>query len=177
MVGGGAIPWFLVIFEVTCTPNFVCKLEWPFSNILCKKSHENCMFFFLRFFYVKINFCLYFTHKIIISQFSWAHSHYDVIVTSNINGWYLFWYQWKEDIHTYTMVVNLGLYDLQYGYSRGGLQQPPSENRFGKTRRITRVKVLRGYRGVRLFSCIALAIRHEYLHWKKSKCKILLLAW
>ena len=35
-------------------------------------------------------------------------------VTSYINGWYLFWYQWKEDVHTYTLVVNLGLYDLQY---------------------------------------------------------------
>ena len=32
-------------------------------------------------------------------------SHYDVIVTSYINGWYLFWYQWKEDVHTYTLVV------------------------------------------------------------------------
>ena len=65
-------------------------------------------------FYEKINVCLYFTHKIAISQFSWARSHYDVIVTSYINGWYLFWYQWKEDVHTYTLVVNLGLYDLQY---------------------------------------------------------------
>ena len=37
-----------------------------------------------------------------ISQFLWARSHYDVIVTSYINGLYLFWYQWKEDVHTYT---------------------------------------------------------------------------
>ena len=63
-------------------------------------------------FYIKINFCLYFTHKMAISQFSWARSHYDVIVMSYMNGWYLFWYQWKEDVHT--LVVNLGLYDLQY---------------------------------------------------------------
>ena len=38
----------LKIFEVICTHTFVCKLEWPFSNIFCKKSHENRMF--LRFF-------------------------------------------------------------------------------------------------------------------------------
>ena len=57
---------------------------------------------FLRFFYVKINFSLYFTYKIAISQFSWARSHYDVILTSYIIGWYLFWYQLKEDVHTYT---------------------------------------------------------------------------
>ena len=37
----------LKIFEVICTHKFVCKLEWPFSNIFCKKSHENRMF--LRF--------------------------------------------------------------------------------------------------------------------------------
>ena len=57
-----------------------------------------------------------------ISQFSWARSHYDVIVMSYINGWYLFWYQWKEDAHTYTLVVNLGLY----------VTTPPLENMFGK---------------------------------------------
>ena len=32
-----------------------------------------------------------------ISQCSWACSHYDVIVTSYINGWYICWYQWKEE--------------------------------------------------------------------------------
>ena len=52
--GVGAIPWFLnwiilKIFEVICTPNFVCKLECPFSNIFCKKipwkSHVFTIFF------------------------------------------------------------------------------------------------------------------------------------
>ena len=56
----------------------------------------------------------YILHKMAISPFSWARSHYDVISTPYINGCYLFWYQWKEDVHTYTRVVNLGLYDLQY---------------------------------------------------------------
>ena len=55
--------------------------------------------------------------KMTISQFLRACSHQNVIVRSYINGWYLFWHQWKEDVHTYTLVVNLGnlgLYDLQY---------------------------------------------------------------
>ena len=44
----------------------------------------------------------------------------NAIFTSCINYWHLFLYQWKEDIHSYyTLVVNLGLYDL-------------SENMFGK---------------------------------------------
>ena len=59
-----------------------------------------------------------------ISQFSWARSHYDLIVTSYINGWYLFWYQWKEDVHTYTLVVNLGLYDLSIDNPEGGCNNP-----------------------------------------------------
>ena len=42
-----------------------------------------------------------------------ACSHYYVIVRSYINGWYLFWYQWKEDVHTFTLVVHLELYDLR----------------------------------------------------------------
>ena len=76
-----------------------------------------------------------------ISQFLWARSHYDVIVTSYINGWYLFWYQWKEDVHTYTLVVNLGLYDLQDLIIQGVLQQPPLRKIcLGKPLRITRVK-------------------------------------
>ena len=55
-------------------------------------------------FYTKINFYLYFTCKMAISRFSRACSLYNVIVTSYNNGWYLFWYQWKEDIHIYTLV-------------------------------------------------------------------------
>ena len=57
-----------------------------------------------------------------ISQFSWARSHYDVIVTSYINGLYLFWYQWKEDVHTYTLVVN---YTFSIDNPEGGCNNPP----------------------------------------------------
>ena len=34
------------------------------------------------------------------------HLHYDVIVTSHEDGWYLFWYEWKEETHydNYTSV-------------------------------------------------------------------------
>ena len=51
-------------------------------------------------FYAKINFCKYLTHTIFE-----GYSLYDVIVTSYINGWYLFWYFWKKDIHSYKLVV------------------------------------------------------------------------
>ena len=58
-----------------------------------KKSFEPTTFsgeIFLGFFYVKIHSCLYFTSKMIISQFSRACSHYDVIVRPYVNGWYSF---------------------------------------------------------------------------------------
>ena len=60
-------------------------------------------------------FCLiYYTRNYNISQFSRACSHYDVIVRSYIIGWYLLWYQWKEDVQSYTLVVNVGLCAPQY---------------------------------------------------------------
>ena len=59
-----------------------------------------------------------------ISQYSWARSHYDVIVTSYINGYYLFWYQWKEDVHTYTLVVNLGYMTFSIDNPRGVATTP-----------------------------------------------------
>ena len=60
-----------------------------------------------------------------ISQFSWASSHYDVIVTSYINGWGLFWCQWKEDVHTYSLVVNLGYMTFSIDNSEGGCNNLP----------------------------------------------------
>ena len=64
----------------------------------------------------------------------------DLIVTSYINGWYLFWYQWK-DVRTYTLVVNLGYMTFSIDNLEGGCNNPPSENMFGKTLRITLVKL------------------------------------
>ena len=66
-------------FEVICTPDFVFKLGSSFSTIFSKKSHEIACF--LWFFYVKIYFYPYLTHRMTISQFSRACSHCDVIVT------------------------------------------------------------------------------------------------
>ena len=85
---------------------------------------------FLWYFYIKINFYLHFTHKMTISQFLRACSHYDIIVRSYINGWYLFWYQWKEEVHTNTPVVNVGY--VRYTFiinNPGGVATTPP---FGK---------------------------------------------
>ena len=61
-----------------------------------------------------------------ISQFSWARSHYDVVVTSYINDWYLFWYQWKEDVQFW------GYMTFSIDNPKGVATTPPSENMFGE---------------------------------------------
>ena len=87
-------------------------------NIFNKSSHKNNRMFYDFLQRKKNQFLLiFYTKKMTISQFLRACSHQNVIVRSYINGWYLFWHQWKEDVHTYTLVLNLGnlgLYDLQY---------------------------------------------------------------
>ena len=123
--------YFENIFEVICTLNFVCKLESSFSNIFSKKNPWKSHVFTI--FYVKINFCLYFTHKMTISQFSRACLHYDVMVTSYISDWYLFWYQLKEDVHTYTLVVDVGYMTFSIGNPEEGCNNPTSENMFRKS--------------------------------------------
>ena len=83
-----------------CTPNFAFELESSFSNIFRKKWKND----FVR----KNQFSPLFYTQNDHYQFSRACSHYDAIVRSYINGWYLLWYQWKEDVHTYTLVANEG---------------------------------------------------------------------
>ena len=63
-----------------------------------------------------------------IAKNSRVRLHYDVTVTSYEDGWY-FWYQWKEEIHNYTLVVNIRVQGFKNIENPGrGMQQPPSED-------------------------------------------------
>ena len=73
-----------------------------------------------------------------ISQFSRACSHYDVIMRSYIYWWHLFWYQWKEDVHTYTLVVKVIWPSVLI--ILGVATTPLRKICLGKTLRRTRVK-------------------------------------
>ena len=42
-------------------------------------------------------------------------------MTSYEDEWYLFWYQWKEETHSYTVVANIKEYDVYYRKSREGV--------------------------------------------------------
>ena len=56
---------------------------------------------FLRFL-AEIDVCLFFVYIVNMSKISRACLHYDVIVTDSRP--YFYWYQWKEESHSYTLV-------------------------------------------------------------------------
>ena len=55
--------------------------------------------------------------------------HYDVIVTSYVDGWYLFWYQWKEETDSHTLVANIGYRTFIIENPGGGCNNPPSPSK------------------------------------------------
>ena len=70
-----------------------------FSSLISHKSGEVLIF---RTFFGKIlNFGLYFTE---IVCFELRHDDHDVTVTPYLECRYLFWYVWKEETPSYTMV-------------------------------------------------------------------------
>ena len=111
---------FLVETRYAC--NLVCRLDLALSYVFCRKFRENRMF--LRFF-SQNRFCLFFVFIFNMLKILRLRLHYDTIVTSYADGWYLFWYQWKEETHSYTVVANIRVQGVYYRKSRGGLQQPP----------------------------------------------------
>ena len=57
-----------------------------------------------------------------------GRADFDVTVTSYEVQWYLVWYQWIEEIHTYTLVANIGYQAFCIENPGRGLQQPPSKD-------------------------------------------------
>ena len=58
------------------------------------------------FFEPKINISYVFVYKLLQSRFARAHLQYDVIASMHEECWYLFWYHWIEEAHSYTLVPN-----------------------------------------------------------------------
>ena len=55
------------------------------------------------------------------SKFPRVRWFYDITVTSYEVQWYSFWYQWIEEVHTYTLVANIEVSGVTYGKSRKGV--------------------------------------------------------
>ena len=66
-------------------------------------------------------FLLIFRYIFNVSKFRWVRRLYDVPVPSYEVQWYSFWYQWIEEVHTYTLVANIWVSGVFYGKSREGV--------------------------------------------------------
>ena len=60
-----------------------------------------------------------------------ARLHYDVIVTSYADEWYLFWYQWNEETHSYSVLANIRYRTFIIENLEGGCNNPLKENDSG----------------------------------------------
>ena len=92
---------------------------------------------------------LIFTYIFNASKFPRARWLYDVTVTSYEVQWYSFWYQWIEEVHTYTLVANI-VSGVPYRKSREGLQHP--------LRRTCYKKYVRHVRRTRVNSAIKMTV-------------------
>ena len=59
------------------------------------------------------------------SKFLRCADSMNVTVTSYEVQWYSFWYQWIEEVHTYTLAANIGVLGFQYRKSRKGVATTP----------------------------------------------------
>ena len=92
---------------------------------ILRKSHVSTIL-------AKNRFLLIFMYIFNTSKFARARWFYDAIVTSYEFQWYLFWYQWIEEFHTYTLVANIGVSSVPYRKSRDGIATPPFRRTFYK---------------------------------------------
>ena len=119
---------------------------------------------FLRIFYTQNDYFSIFEGVLTL----WHHSE----VKSYINGWYLFWYHW-EDVHTFTLVVNLGIWHsvliIWRGVTTTSLLHPPSGNMFGnkKKKMLQRTRV----------NCVCAKCRSEGLNFQFQECMCPNLLW
>ena len=86
-------------------------------------------FRFLELFLAKFLILAYISLK--IGYFELGHD-YDVTVTSYLGCWYLFWYVWKEETPSYTMVPIRCILGVSFSSSKGGGNHPPLVRRVTK---------------------------------------------
>ena len=129
--GVGEIPWFLFCPFLKYLTRYVLQTCYVDENQdLLTYSAKNpakipCFYDFL----AKHWFLLIFTYILNASKFPRARWLYDVTVTSYEVQWYSFWYKWIEEVHTYTLVANIGVSGaFRIENPVRGLQHPSSEN-------------------------------------------------
>ena len=104
------------IFDNIYACTLVCELELAFAYLFCHRFLKNRMFqwFFSQKSIFAYSLCILFS---IMFKLLRSLLHYDVIVTSYGNGWYLFWYQWKTE----RIIV---IHFIQIGYRTFIIENP-----------------------------------------------------
>ena len=97
-------------------------LETPFPFFISKKPGEILIF---GTFLAKKSILAYISLKIDIFR---SAMFYYVIVTSYVDQFSWFWYQWKEETLPYTMVPNNYTLGLSISSSQGDGNHPPYED-------------------------------------------------
>ena len=125
--------------------------------------------------YYFYSLCTFSMFKILRSRL-----HYDVIVTSYAGGCHLFWYQRKEETHSYTVVANIRVQNVYLRKCRGELQPtppPPSENVLQKMARDSRRGLIKNIlENVREIQCNVEVMRKTHCiferfgSWRKIPC-------
>ena len=79
-------------------------------------------------------FYYFFSEKVIFANFPVYFQCIQISegVTSYEVQWYSFWYQWIGEVHTYTLVVNIGVSGVPYRKSREGVATTRSGGRVTK---------------------------------------------
>ena len=93
----------------------------PFPSLTSQKTQWNSD---KNFFGEIFNFSLYFHQKSAILSSAMSFEHYDVTVTSYLRCWYLFWYVWKKETPSYTMVPITCIWGFHFQVHRGVVTTP-----------------------------------------------------
>ena len=105
-----------------------------FPSLISQKPGEIPIF---RTFLAKFSILAYISLK--IGYFELGHD-YDVTVTSCLRCWYLFWYVWKEETPSYTMVPIRCILGVSFSSSKGVVTTPLGKTCYKKRLVKTRVK-------------------------------------
>ena len=93
-------------------------LKSPFHSLISQKPGEILI---LRTFLVKFSIFAYMSLK--ISYFELGDD-YDVTATSYLGCWYLFWYVWKKETPSYTLVPIRCIWGFNFQVHRGVVTTP-----------------------------------------------------
>ena len=145
----GEIPWFLFCPFLKYFTRYVLQICYVYENhyFLTYSAKNPAKIPFSYDFLAKNWFLLICTYIFNASKFPRVRWLYDVTVTSYEVQWYSFWYQWIEEVHTYTLVVNIEVSGVPYRKSREGVATTPLGGHVTKNTSGGRGLMLRGHCG------------------------------